>query len=279
MRHLTFITLTWLTLLSCSSKESSHQHRQQLSRQKGELISRRHNEQQFALVLPQRKQAEIYPWRHHSSSPYPRITKEHFRCKGCSSHPISVEYRDSKTPVHHADCAGGLVHSLPLRDNHESIYPILIDLLNLIQDKTGHQVIITCGHRCPVHNEYADFSPLNRTSKHMIGAEVDFYVQGMEDQPQAIVDLIISTYANDPQYYHDLSWSQFQRYLKEDTNVSTLPWYNKEIFIKLFHQDEGRDFDNHHSYPYISIQVRYDKERQERVFYSWEKASRGYLQG
>ena len=32
-------------------------------------------------------------------------------------------------------------------------------------------------------------------------------------------------------------------------NVLIPPWYNKEILIKLFKKNEGRDLDNRHPYP------------------------------
>ena len=31
----------------------------------------------------------------------------------------------------------------------------------------------------------------------------------------------------------------------------TIPWFNKEIFIKLYRKSEGRDGDNRHPYPYL----------------------------
>ena len=63
----------------------------------------------------------------------------------------------------------------------------------------------------------------------------------------------------------------------QDTGILTAPWYNKEIFIKLYKKKEGRNFDNRHPYPYISIQVRFDTELNERVIYSWDKAYKNYL--
>lgn len=58
-------------------------------------------------------------------------------------------------------------------------------------------------------------------------------------------------------------------------DVSTPAWYNKEILMQIYERGEGRDYDNQHNYPYICIQVRYDREHKERVIYSWPKAHKG----
>ena len=114
-------------------------------------------------------------------------------------------------------------------------------------------MIITSGHRCPQHNTYVDPSYYNRTSKHLIGAEVSFYVQGMEYLAETIAHYLQDYYHT---HFDRPDYAVFKRYEKNDTNVSTQPWYNKEIFIKLFKKDEGHNFDNRHPYPYVSIQVR-----------------------
>ena len=137
--------------------------------------------------------------------------------------------------------------------------------------------MITCGHRCPEHNTYSDSSPKNQHSKHMIGAEVSFYVQGMEYKPETIIKYLQEYYKSNPKYKGQKDFEEFQRYDKEDSDVSIQPWYNKEIFVKLYNKKEGRDFDNRHPYPYISIQVRYEVDRQEKVIYTWDKATRNYL--
>jgi len=80
-------------------------------------------------------------------------------------------------------------------------------------------------------------------------------------------------------YYADESdeYRHFQRYTKSDTDVSTQPWYNKEVFIKMYKADEGRDFDNRHPYPYIRIQVRYDRKERKRVTFNWDVAEKNTL--
>ena len=110
----------------------------------------------------------------------------------------------------------------------------------------------------------------------MLGAEVDFYLQGMEEQPERIIDTILSYYAEQPKYKGQKEFLEFKRYEKEDKNVKVPPWFNKEIFVKLYRKNEGRDFDNRHPYPYVSIQVRYDFDLKEPVTYSWDKAFRNF---
>lgn len=216
-----------------------------------------------------------YPWSGDFIGNFPKITMWDFQCRGKATHAPRVTTDSQGNKAVFFDCNGTLEHGLPLSGGKPYIYPVLIELLNLIQEKTGHKVVITCGHRCPTHNIWCDDTGALRHSKHMMGAEVDFYVEGMEDSPQEIVNLVMESYRQN--YPEDEELTTFHRYRKDDTNVSTLPWYNKEIFIKLFKKDEGRDFENSHPYPYISFQVRYNKETGDRVIFNYDKAYDGYL--
>lgn len=256
----------------CSSSEDAEGDRARLQNAIGEYIYRNHNEYLFKVEPPIKSSPALYPWQSTSSR---RITKEYFRCKGSSLNPPHIVQQKGET-IRIFDCGGAEKHSMPLRGDKEFIYPILIDLLNYIQDKSGKKVVITSGHRCPEHNTYVDTSSENSASKHMIGAEVSFYVQGWEEQPEKTIKLIQNYYL-EAKYKGLKELQEFKRYEKGDTNVSTPPWMNKEIFIKLFKKKEGRNFDNRHPYPYISIQVRYDMAAQEKVIYTWEKANRNFL--
>jgi hypothetical protein len=111
----------------------------------------------------------------------------------------------------------------------------------------------------------------------MIGAEVDFYVEGMESSMLSVVDLIMQYYKEQQGYQGKNEYERFLRLDSKLTNVATQPWYNKEILIKLYQKGEGRDFDNKHRHPYISLQVRFDRETSEKVVYSWDKAFKGFL--
>ena len=263
-----FLFFSFLICNGCSSLSDDHDH----MNQKAEFIYRVHHEHHFPIETPKLQKQKPYPWEIGNNGNYPLVTKEYFRCKGSSLNPVR-HYQGEGSLERFYDCGGSEKHSLTLREGKEFIYPILIDLLNYLQTKTGKRVVITCGHRCPDHNTYSDPSPNNQYSKHMIGAEVSFYVQGMEENPETIVQLIQDYYKS----YDKKDFAEFKVYEKEDTNVTTPPVYNKEIFVKLFKKKEGRNFDNRHPYPYISIQVRYDRDKDSKVTYSWKEANQNFL--
>lgn len=264
-------------LASCSGFERSENEKLRRQNSHGEYIYRSQNDT-FAKVTPPDHLARTpYPWENEAG--LPRITKDFFRCKGNALNTPYVDNTDPQKPVPLSDCEGSSRHGLPIFYGKENVYPILPDLLNYIQKKTGRRVIITCGHRCPTHNTYSDPAKENRASKHQIGAEVDFYVQGMEDQPLEIVGLLMQYYRDHPTFKALKEWTAFERYDRPDARVSIQPWLNKEIFIKVHQKDEGRDADNRHPFPYITLQVRFDRDKKERVVFNWEKASRGYPKG
>lgn len=267
MRYCLFVLLL---LAACNSSQDSPNPENSQKMQKGEFVYRKHTETLFTTPPPQKIATLTYPWE--KNTPLPKITKEYFRCKGSSLNPAHIVEKDGTTE-RISDCSGIQKHSLPLRDSQEFIYPVLTDLLNYVQTSTKKRVVITSGHRCPEHNTYVDASKENQYSKHQIGAEVSFYVQGLENSPQVIADLLIAYYKNNP----SKEYSQFLRYEKQPSNVAIPPWYNKEVFIKIFQRHEGRNFDNRHPYPYLSLQVRYDRDTNAKVSYSWEQATRNYL--
>ncbi len=262
-------------LVGCSGLEDSEQKKIRKMNAIGEHIYRSHSEVLFAIPEPKQHVRENYPWEDSYVGNQVRITKAFFQCKGSSKNaPITRQHNGQSVYV--SDCGGTLQHSLPLRERKEFVYPVLIDILNYIQEKTQKKVVITCGHSCPTHNTYSAPAKCNRTSKHMIGAEVDFYVKGLEWSPQVIVGFIEQYYKEHPDFQGLEKFTHFERYEKE-TNVSTLPWYNKEIFVKLFKKDEGRDLDNDHQFPYLCIQVKWDRDKEEAVTYTWSKAFNNYL--
>ena len=255
------IYFSLLFLLSCSNGiERAENEKLRRKNCKGEYIYRNHNEYFSAISPPAHTPRAAYPWEGN----LPKITKEFFRCKGSSASLPNL--LDPQHPLN--DCESR--HGLPVLSGHEAVYPILIDLLNHVQKVTGRRAIITCGHRCPIHNTWVDPSKENAASKHQIGAEVDFYVQGMEQQPLEIVQILMSYYQGQKEY------ESFQRYESQDSKVATPPWLNKEIFIKVNLANEGRDADNRHPYPYITLQVRFDRHRKEKVVYEWKQANLGY---
>lgn len=270
------ILIFLLLLSSCSGWERGEEEKMRRQNVHAEAIFRRHDEFHYALQPLQARVRDKYPWEEGYVGRFPPITKEWFRCRGSGLNPMHTQTIQGQAPVHHVDCSGSERHSLPIRNAEEYIYPILLEILNDLQSRTNQRVVVTCGYRCPQHNTYADPSPHNQASKHMIGAEVDFYVQGYESRPEEIVKLIMQYYRENPLCRGKKEFTDFERYQKKDTDVSTLPWYNKEIFIKLYRKNEGRDFDNRHPYPYISLQVRFDRDSSEKVTYTWQKANSCY---
>jgi len=254
--------------LACSRLEQSEKEKIRRRNAAAEPVYRSAEDCLYPLAAPQHTPRSVYPWE--AEANLPQITREYFRCKGNPANPLlSVP---EAGPL--ADCEGRGRHGLPVIAGKEGVYPVLIELLNYVQKKTGKRVVVTCGHRCPAHNAYADSSPENRTSKHQIGAEADFYVQGMEDRPLEVAGLIMQYYQESPLFKNDREFMEFKRYDKSNSAIQ--PWMNKEIFIRVNQKDEGRDGDNRHPHPYITLQVRYDREAKERVIYQWAKANQGY---
>lgn len=234
-------------------------------------IQRKSHDQLIAVSTPEVASQAAYPWQTASEEKFPRITKEYFRCQGNREHASYLKGEERLF-----DCAGSSRHSLPLKEGSEYVYPVLINILNFLQERLDAPVVITCGHRCPQHNRYSDPSEYNRTSKHMIGAEVDFYVQGYESRPEEVISAILEFYQK-PEYQKKESYQRFERYTKKDLNTKTPAWFNQEIFVKLYQPHEGRDQDNTHNMPYVSIQVRYDPKDDKRVTYTWQQAFYNYL--
>lgn len=223
-------------------------------------------------ILPKQAECPLYPWQDGQNSSLRTITKDYFRCQGSSQNPPRIVMEGTKEIQRYYDCSGGERHSLPLYDGKEHIYPILIELLNEIQRKTNKAVIITSGHRCPAHQAYIDATPKAMGSKHQIGAQVTFYVQGLETNPERALQIILDYYKSHESYAGKKEYTAFTRYEKQ-SDVSTVPWYNKELFIKIYKANEGRDFDNRHPYPYICLQVRHDRQKNEAVLVTYAKAN------
>lgn len=266
-QNMHYLLLLLLLLPGCVSAEKKLCKRHL----KGEYIYRHQSEYFFTPPQPIPLTREAYPWEKNFIQGVPRITKDYFRCKGDPLHPVVTQVREGKETLKYYDCQGWKNHGLPLRDGKEFVYPCLIEILNEIQRRTGKRVVITCGHRCPKHNLYADYSPSNWSSKHMLGAEVDFYVEGMEKEPLTILSLIQEYYQEN---FSDSAYTTFERYSTQ--NIKTPPWYNKEVFIKLYLENEGRDIDNRHPHPYLSIQVRHDRDLNTKVTFD-QTSAQNYL--
>lgn len=249
-----------LFFLGCSGLERSEQEKIRKVNAKAEVIFR-HEDEKFCMIdTPKQRIREPYSWEHYLTGELPKITKEYFRCHGQGkSPPRNVDAN------FYYDCGGYDKHSLPIREHREYIYPVLIDLLNHVQMMTHKKVIITCGHRCPVHDRYAQNGRYTALSKHLIGAEVDFYVEGMESQPEKIITILKDYYAQ----HGDKEYATFVRGHHEEGN--------KEVSFKIYQKDEARDLDNQHPYPYIAIQVKYDRELNKKVVCTSDEATHCYL--
>lgn len=266
-----------LLLLGCSSIDEPFSDPVRRRNQLSEYIDRRANEYLFTPSPAKLQPAPSYPWDQSSPTALKKITKEFFRCQGSEFNPVRTVTKGDGSIQYLHDCGGTDRHSLPVRDEQEFIYPVLIELLNAVQAKTGKQVVITSGHRCPAHNTYVDDSRENSTSKHTIGAAVTFYVKGMENQTGTVVQHLLDHYVKTTKYQGLKEYQSFKRDegSKQTTRVSA--WLNKEIVIRVYDKDEGRNFDNRHPYPYIAITVRHDLERDSPVSYSWDKAQQSFM--
>ncbi len=255
--------LLWVLvfLTGCSGVEEAQKKQMKERNERKDLIHRLSNEQNYSIKKLALQPKSPYPWESGFTGVHPLITKEAFRCKAVKNSTGSG--REHK-------------HSLPLRGGQEFIYPVLLDILNYIQIKTGLAVVITSGHRCPEHHNQMDPSSYNKNSKHMIGAEVDFYVEGMESKPLDVIQHVMSYYKDTDLYKKEKEYVIFNRLDHVKVDVVTVPWFNKEILIKLYQKNEGRDGENQHPYPYISLQVRFDRETKEKVIFSSDKASNGF---
>lgn len=256
----TSVCVCGVFLFGCSGLERSEQEKIRKVNAKAEVIFRHEDEKFCSIETPKHQVRDSYSWERVLVGEQPKITKEYFRCRGQGKNPPK-----SVNNNFYYDCGGYDKHSLPIRENKEYIYPILIELLNHVQTTTHKRVIITCGHRCPAHDRYAQNSKQYFLSKHLIGAEVDFYVEGMESQPEKIISILKQYYEK----HEDKDYTSFNSVNHEEVN--------KEISLRVHQKDEGRDLDNQHSYPYITIQVRYDKGLNKKVICSSSEAMRCYL--
>lgn len=219
---LTLCTFLGCLLLSCSGFRESEEQRLRRRNRVREPLTSTNSDQKFAIHTPIYCQREKYPWEERYIGAYPRITKEFFRCRGNPTHPIRALPQEKGQPQKFADCEGGDKHGLPIIAGQEVVYPVLLELLNYVQEKTSKRVVVTSGHRCPIHNAYIDGSAPNQSSKHQVGAEVDFYVEEMENQPEAIVGLVKQYYKEHPSFAGKKPYTDFQHPQKKGGRESPL---------------------------------------------------------
>ena len=115
----------------------------------------------------------------------------------------------------------------------------MIELLNAIQAETGKEGHVTSGHRCPDHHAYVDPASFNKGAKHMIGAQVSFYVQGAEDHPEAIIALLMEFYKKNPRYRGIAAFEEFKRDDKHEADISTPPWFNRKFSLNYIREEKA----------------------------------------
>jgi len=196
-----------------------------------------------------------YPWNDSTSS-LQVVTKEFFRCKGSSLNPPHIIYENGKEKDRTWDCGGVERHGLPVRNGEEYVYPALLEILNFIQTSLKKPVIITSGHRCPSHEQYVG----STSSKHLIAAAVSFMVEGHETRPERVVREIVRYYEVNP-LFAGIKFTQTET-----------GWKNKEVFFRVYTPTDGRNLDNRHPFPYIELEVRFDRQLSKPVTFSWGEA-------
>lgn len=249
-----------LFFISCEENPSNQEVGEYLFREEKEL---------YAPLSPLKERILApYPWQSKNPDELSPITKYHLRCRGTITRPLK---KAKSGEVYLEDCNGSLAHSLPIKNGQEYVAPILLTLLNYLQQTLKKPVVITSGHCCPTHQKYLMGSPHITPSKHLTGEEVRFYVKDFEEKPYQVLTQIQKFYSNEGPLLRN-----FERYPLSKTDVSTEPWLNKEIFIKFFKTHEGRNEDNQHPYPYFSIQVRWDRSKNEWISVNWKEVESYY---
>lgn len=251
-----FLLIMGFLFISCSGLEKSEREKMKKLNAQREPIYRNHADKFFVLEEPKKREVNSYFWENKTKNNIMHVTKEYFRCKGNFSNP-PIKTVSGEVEKDYYDCQGYAEHSLPVKEGREFVYPAFIQILNYIQEKVGKKVIITCGHRCPKHNLYAE--PLETKSKHLIGAEVDFYVLGLEHNPEKVVSCIKNYYAEN---FSHLGL------LQDKTSLEVKTFENQEIILRVYGEKQKRDFDNKHSYPYLSMELKYDRDSKKPIVYS-----------
>ncbi len=252
-----------LLLFFVASCSTAHEREQKLRMKKNrstEKIYRLSHEKMYeekAFTLAKR---ERYPWENETC--FPKITMNTLRCRGCKDYT-----KRARNGKEYEDCNGMKDHGLPYVDGDEFVYPVLVSLLNKIQNTLNKKVVVTSGHRCPKHNDYLNLGKF-RISKYMIGAQVDFYVEGMEKECEEVIEQIIALYKEDT--------DNFSHFTKSRSDKGTPSWRNKEISISIQKEGEHSVLDNK-DHSVISISVRYDRTKQEHVYLDWKQAYQGFI--
>lgn len=252
-----------LGLCGCSGLEQSEQEKIKKMHALSEPILRYAEEQSHAICFPEKKVRERYSWENTLAHEYPKITKEAFRCKGSGNPKPKI----SRENVAIFDCQGADKHSLPICEDRESIYPALLEILNFLQDQLKKKVVVTAGHRCYLHQTYLLGTTSGAITKYLVGAQVDFLIDGLQASSQQIIDCL-------QKYYQEIFPNEKDYHLEKTV---TGVWQNKEIFVRFFAKHEGRNEDNSHDYPYLSIELKHDRVLNKKIHVKYQQAINGYF--
>lgn len=253
------ILILALLLTSCSSATDRQECKRRKNNRVEEKIYRLSDEYFYVkddAILVER---DLYPWETKSS--FSKITISDFRCRGSEKNQkLSI----GKEII--SDCNGLHDHGLPYKNGKEFVYPVLVEILNFVQEATGRQVIVLSGHRCPIHHKYVT-SGRGRLSKHMIGARADFYLKGYKVAGEQILKTIESFYKEES--------SEYRHFFSIQKKDGGLIYKNKEI--KLYLNSEKNLLIDKIDEQVITIEVCYDREENQEVVLDWDKAYRGYI--
>jgi hypothetical protein len=258
MMKISLILLT-IFLNGCSTADERNQARRMKENGSSERIYRLSNQKVYVESAMEIAVKEPYPWE--SGTAFSKITVDRFRCQG--SHDRKEKERDGKI---YKDCCGLADHGLPYGDNDEYVYPVMVSLLNKVQKAFNKKVVITAGHRCPAHQAYVTLGK-SKISRYMIGAKVDFYLEGMEQDALTVVEKLKSFYEDDK------GFSEFYEVRNKD---GTRAWHNKEVIFTINTEGEHTVLLGK-KHAVVSIDVRYDRSKSEGIVLDWKRAYEGYI--
>jgi hypothetical protein len=128
------------------------------------------------------------PWIRYEIGPHATwqtLTRDHFRCKGKGARaPLALEDGN-----YLFDC-WGFEHGLPWIQEKEFVEPLLLRVLNAIQQELQTSVLILSGHRCPAHHRFITHGKGSPSDRHLIAAAADFQVRGFEKTPLMVVSTV-----------------------------------------------------------------------------------------
>jgi hypothetical protein len=97
----------------------------------------------------------------------------------------------------------------------------------------------------------------------MMGCKADFTVEGLENRPEEIIVKIMDLYPNE----------KFQKINQADG--STL--YTSKQFHLMINKEGEHSILGEKHHPVVSVDVRYDQDKQEAIILDWDKSFHGFI--